>query len=62
MMAPSLLLALLFSGLLGWGLYSGNMPMKTVECRQAEKPILFWCIATIYTGFIALLLAIAFES
>lgn len=54
-----LVLALGFGGALGWGLYSGSMPMKFGDANRTQRPMLFWFVAAIYAGFVALSVWIA---
>ncbi|MDB5575120.1 MAG: hypothetical protein JWR80_296 [Bradyrhizobium sp.] len=52
-------MALGFGGALGWGLYSGSMPMKFADASRAQRPILFWFMAAIYACFVAMSVWIA---
>jgi len=56
-----LFFAVIFGGFLGYGLWSGEMPMQFANPTRAKQPALYWFAAAIHGCAITLCLVLAFH-
>ena len=57
-----LVLALVFVGILGWGVKTGRMPDKGGDIDRARQPIMFWIGGAMIAYYAIIFLYVAFTA